>query len=294
MITIPDDALERLPDQARSKLLLLAGLRDDALDNSRSANARLQTLLSDIARRRGDQADDPNIVRLNGVIESQRDRHESLAGLVAGCVRWVRDLPDTATIEPVTIEPPKLEKGETPEGKVMSIRAEIARLSVERLNVSQVPPPKGEMLKQVRPFVEQLAKRGAPRLRLERGKPFEAQWTDDKRDFGPSESFIAAMVAWVGGETMIERIEAMVAALPERNAMSDAEQAKRLADLGAEIDLLERAEERLVEAAFADGLDILRRRNAAPAAVLGVSPATQVSAAPSRRPQPVESAQAAE
>jgi hypothetical protein len=266
-MTIPSDVIERLPDLSRAKLLLIDGLAADALDASRSAQNRL----NEIGRRRGGpSADDPNVTRLGSMATTQNHRAETLASLAAACVRWIRALPEGVALEPVSPKPPELSKGESPEAKVMAIRAKVAELSVERASVMQAPPLKADMRRQVRPFVEGLAKRGQPRLRLERGKPFEAMFVDDAKDFGIHEGFIAQTLAWLAGGTMIERLEGMVDAMPERGALSDPEQTQRLAALGSEIEALERDEEALIEAAFADGLDILRRRNASPGAVLGV------------------------
>jgi hypothetical protein len=82
-------------------------------------------------------------------------------------------------------------------------------------------------------------------------------------------------------------LEAMVDALPDSEAMNEDEQREALAELDAEIDALERNEAALIEAAFDEGVDILRRPNADPACVLAVRHVKPVVAArPSRRPRP--------
>jgi hypothetical protein len=72
-----------------------------------------------------------------------------------------------------------------------------------------------------------------------------------------------------------------------REVMTTPEQTAELARLDAEIESLQRAEESLIELAFANGTDVLRRSNANPACVLSV----RVRAAapvvrPARRPRP--------
>jgi hypothetical protein len=268
---IPEDVLSRLPASARAKLLLIDGLAADSLDAARSGQARL----NDIARRRGGPVDgDPNVARLTALIPVQNERHETLASVAAACVRWCRGLADGVELEPIAHPSPDLAKGESIEAKVIALRAKIAELTLDKLAAAQAPPPKADLRKQVRPFVDRLAKRATPRLILQRGRPFEAQWADDRRDFGLSESFVGGLAAWLDPERFTQRLEAMVDALPEKGALSDSEQAKRLKALGAEIEALERDEEALIERAYAQGLDILRRRNAHPSAVLGVKVVT--------------------
>ena len=78
------------------------------------------------------------------------------------------------------------------------------------------------------------------------------------------------LIAWLDPERMVARLDEKVDALPDGEAMSTEDQQKELAELAAEIDALGRQEEALIEAAFAGGVDILRRSGADPAAVLGV------------------------
>jgi hypothetical protein len=274
-VTIPADVIERLPDQARVKLLLLAGLRDDALDMAHGAQGRL----NEIGRRRGGpSADDPNVARLSALIATQNDRHETLAGLVAGCVRWLRALPAGAMLEPVSSKPPDLEAGQSPEAAVMRLRARIAELSVERLKVSRATEPKAEVKRQLRLSLDAIAKRAKPSLKLERGR-CEPVFSDPRRDFGLTEDYAAGLLGWLFPKQLAEAVDAMVDQLPDHAAVSSADQAKKLAVLSTEIEALERAEEAMIELALAQNVDILRRRNADPAAVLGVAAASQAAAA---------------
>ena len=78
-------------------------------------------------------------------------------------------------------------------------------------------------------------------------------------------------MAWLHPEAMAKRLEAEVDALPEpKLALSTDEKKKRAVELTAQIDKLERTEEALIEVALSQGLDVIRRSNASPAAVLRV------------------------
>jgi hypothetical protein len=74
-------------------------------------------------------------------------------------------------------------------------------------------------------------------------------------------------------DALLTRLEAEIDAQckPKEPAMSAAEQSKRAAELAEQLLELERQEETLIDAALAEGVDIMRRADADPAAVLGVS-----------------------
>ena len=253
--------LERLPDAAKAKVMLLDGLGEDALQAAQGAQARL----NGIARRpRGPAAGDPNIPRLTGIIERSNERHQTLFSLVGAIMQWLRSLPVGATLEAVEIEPPKLTEGESYEQAITRTRNDIGVLTVELQRVMSAPQPKSELKKGVRPLVENLLYHAQPRLMIERGKPLGVVFLDHHRDLGASESCIAGLVAWADPERFARKLEAMVEALPQRGALSDSDQRQKLAALKAEIERLGRIEEALIEQVFAAGTDIQRRPGADP------------------------------
>jgi hypothetical protein len=257
--------LERLPPKSREKVMLLDGLGEDAMQASRGAQARL----NEISRRAG-PAGDPNISRLSAISQRESERHQTLFGLVTQCLGWLRTLPSVATLEPVEIEPPKLTQGERFEQAVGRVRNDIGLLTGELHRISHAPQPKAEIRKQVRPFVADLVQRAAPRLRMERGKPFDAIWSDHARDISISEGFVAGVVAWADPERFAKRLEGLIDRMPDDGALSDTDQAEKLASLKAEIEAKGRVEEALIEAAYSAGTEILRRANADPQCILCV------------------------
>ena len=72
--------------------------------------------------------------------------------------------------------------------------------------------------------------------------------------------------------------------------MATADQQKELAELSAELEALERQEEAMIELAFAQGVDILRRSGADPACVLGVRLRAVAAPRPARRLRPAPAA----
>ena len=132
--------------------------------------------------------------------------------------------------------------------------------------------------------VARMAELGRPTLRSERGRA-EAVFNDQRADFGITPAWAAGVLCWLFPDEMTEALDELVeAALPDDGeAMTTEDQQKALAELNAEIEALGRAEENLIEAAFAGGVDILRRSAADPACVLGVRVPVRVAPGPARQ-----------
>jgi len=64
--------------------------------------------------------------------------------------------------------------------------------------------------------------------RSKRGRA-EPAFADRRPDFGPTTSFIAGLLAWLDPERLIERLDELVDALPDGEAMTTAEQERELA-----------------------------------------------------------------
>jgi hypothetical protein len=251
----------RLPEGARAKLLLLEGAALDALDAARSAHERLNGL---------GQRDDPNRARLANVIETQRERHAELSALVSGARQWLRELPPNAALEAAPPRPVETVTGESLKEALAARRRRIRELRLDLRRVSLAPPPKADQKRQARGFVKGLAERGRPKLKIDRGQ-FEADFSDPMADFGVTAGFVASALAWLDPEALAKRLEAEIDAQPEAPlSLTESARAKRMAELGGEIDKLEREEEALIAAAAEQGQDVLRRADADPAAVLGV------------------------
>jgi hypothetical protein len=107
---------------------------------------------------------------------------------------------------------------------------------------------------------------------------------DPAADFGLREAYVVGMLAWFDPERMDAAVDGLVDDLPDSESMTEAEHVEALAELDREIEGLERVEEDLIASSFEHGLDILRRPNASPDAVLGVRlPPKPVAPARARR-----------
>jgi hypothetical protein len=91
---------------------------------------------------------------------------------------------------------------------------------------------------------------------------------------------VVALLCWMQPAAMVAALEREIDAMPAPElALTAKEKEKRLAQLKADLDALERLEETLIEQAARDGLEILRRADASPAAVLGVAVTGRVARA---------------
>lgn len=135
------------------------------------------------------------------------------------------------------------------------------------------PQPKAAQKALAKAFVKDLAAKGRPKIQVDNRGQFAATFHDPKADFdwGATPLFIAQALAWLDEEGMVKRLEAEIDLMPDAPlALSKTAQGKRLSELTAELDGLERREEALVASAALAGQDVLRRPDASPSAVLGV------------------------
>jgi hypothetical protein len=261
-MTIPADVAARLPEQSRAKLELIEGLALDALGVATAARTRLNQQ----PRVSPQEAD-----RLSGVISSHQERHRQLIDIVTACTMFVRNVHPKSVIERAEQKLPDGLNGSILED-VKKLRARIGALNVEKLKVGQAPEPKGDVKKQIRARIAELAEIGRPELLLARGKA--AVSFEDRRgtDFGVRPDYPGAMLAWMFPGLMTELLEGMVDKLPEGRIkpLTTPAQVRELNRLDGDLAKLEFEEEALLELAFAGGTDIPRRSNASPLAILGI------------------------
>ena len=162
-----------------------------------------------------------------------------------------------------------------------AIRSHVGKLKVELGKTKSAALPKADMKRLARAYAHDLAKKGAPKIEVRKGV-FEATFHDPRLDveLTAMPALLAATMAWVDPDRLAQRLEAEIDAMPEPPlALSKTAQAKRLAEVEAELDGLERREEALIRQAALAGTDILRRPDASPAAVLGVKIARRIAVA---------------
>jgi hypothetical protein len=262
-----------LPQAARAKLLAIQGLAGDARDAAASAQRRMEDLKKALSYSEIPPADaagiEHELSRLTAVRQQQNVRYQQLSALAGNILNWLTALPRSVELVAAPAVSAKPLKNETLTKALARIRAEIDSTRLVLRNVEAAPLPKADLKAKAREQVEALAAKGKPTLNTDRGTLTIA--FTDPNSFGPSPQAPAALLAWLHADTMVARLEVEIDALPEPAlAISALEKQRRIADLMGSIEVLERTEEALIARAAIDGVEVLRRRNADPRAVLGV------------------------
>jgi hypothetical protein len=273
-------------ESAQAKLALLAqaagdarALREAAKRQADDARNRVQALINA-------QAGEVEIAKAAEQVERAQDlmavRHRKYEDAEQLCTRlrsWLNELPRDVVLEPVPAPTIAL-NGAAPQHVVGTIRAEIAKLAAEFHTIRTAPASPDDARRQVRELVARLGKKGAPRISTQFGKLDVYGWENPAQEFGPTfHSITIATLCWAVPDVMIARLDETLDALPRNEgALPVSERASRLAEIEAEIMLLESREEHLIERAARDGVQIERRFDQSPASVLGV----KVSAASAR------------
>jgi hypothetical protein len=251
-----------LPEAAREKLLTIEIARDTALDQMRSAAGRINSLPRDAAE-------------LRSRLEAERDRHaEKHRVLAMLCSRLNQfcvelRLPRGAVLE---LSPPveiKLKASETVVAALAGVRDQIAGVQQELAAVRKAPLRRSSQLEAVRSFLSRLEQQVRPRVAFDARGAARVLWNED---IVAGKDDVLGLLAFVlGTDTLsaaftreLEREGEDVAAL------SPLEREKRLSELSVSLLALERLEEALVLRAASEGIELARRGDASPLAVLGL------------------------
>ena len=126
--------------------------------------------------------------------------------------------------------------------------------------------------------VERKASRGRPRVNTS-GSKLTISWPDvitlGPRDqaLGAPQGAASDMLCWLHEQEIAKKLVTdLVAQLPVGGGISEAERTARIAETEPAIARLENEEEALIEQATAAGIEVHRRVNASPWALLGIAP----------------------
>jgi hypothetical protein len=253
-----------LPAAAAAKLTELTLARDAALDSMRGAQGRMDSLPADAA----------NQMRERLTVERDRhgERHRQFSMLVSRLNQWCIELrlpPRTLLELASAVLDIKLASGETVSGAVAAVRSEIAGVQRELASVRAAPLKKSSQQEAINAYLARLAQSARPRIGFDVRGNARVSWTEDMI---VSKDDLLGLLAFILGPEQISAAFAReLEQEPERaDALSPLERDKRIAELSASLLSLERREETLIERAASDGIEVLRRSDAAPLAVLGV------------------------
>jgi hypothetical protein len=252
-----------LPQAARAKLLAIELTRDGALDSMRGAAGRINSLPRDAHE-------------LRAKLEAERDRHaekhRSLAMLCSKLNQWLVELklPRGAVLE---LSPPveiKLKASETVVAALAGVREQIAGVQQELAAVRKAPLRRSSQQEAVRAYLSRLEQQVRPRVAFDARGAARVLWNED---IVAGKDDVLGLLAFVlGTDTLAAAFTRELDAQPEDvAALSPLEREKRISELSVSLLSLERYEEALVlRAADVDGIELSRRGDASPLAVLGL------------------------
>jgi hypothetical protein len=255
--------IEDLPTSARDRLLSIDLQRCAAQDAAQSAAARIASLPND--------ADLKMVSRLRSEQDRHQQRHADLNRLFNSVKQWIMELRGV-TLEPVPQD--EVENARTgplvPPGEAIGAVRDLIMGKRKLLAAARSAPlPKSEMYRLAADWVTQIARISKPALSFQKD---ELRVSFAAFDLQSPES-ILGLIAWSSPNTLLTLLEAQIdATMPKREgeALPAAARLRKVAALESELLALEHREEALISHATDIGLDVARRPDASPAAVLGV------------------------
>jgi hypothetical protein len=259
-----------LPEHSRKRLseLRLQQLSSD--DAGRAANVRLNGL--------GRDADPQMVHLLTTERDKHNERHRSLALLVNRLNQFLMELRPSTVLEPAPAADVKLRNGETLATAIEATRNGIKSLQGQLQVTRRSPLPLEDRKRAAEQFVARLAQQARPIVSFDvhdrislRFKDSVISGTDD----------LLAFCCWLDPQAVLSALMNEVSALPTPiNPLPAAERMQRVAELEKKQLELERAEEAMIQRAAGDGIELLRRPDADPRAVLGLAVKQQTAQVP--------------
>jgi len=304
---LPPSVADRLPDEALAKLAQLRSLRDDSRDLFIAADAafmRLREPGNDLVRAErelalvtaapvgaiidGLKAEKAKPGKREAALDKNMDRFHALEARVAALraqhddardlrdrrgvtqqhhiavyervVGWIKDAPPTAF---VLADPIDLSGISDLQAELAKTRTLIASLAAEQRRVLNTGIPLADVERRVTAYVGAMAasvRFGGLTSRDGRPDPILP-------DANPE----VALLCWLDPKTMIKRLIAEAKEYADlTHALPEVEFEEQKASLAAKLLDTERKEEAIIETLTAQGTAVLRRKDATPAAILGL------------------------
>jgi hypothetical protein len=262
-----------LPPAARAKLIRLEGEASDARDAANSAAKRMGELRKALTYSANPPPNaaalDVELTRLDKQRSAQDRRHRELAALTTNISDWLRSLRNVV-LEPVRPVPVTLTKNVSLPDMITSVQDDIGVVQSQLYAIEHAPPPVAELKQSAREYVAGLAQRGRPRVSAD-GKGLRVHFSDPEA-FGVSNKSSLPFLAWLHQDAMVAALVREIDGMrPHPGALTGEQKTQRMAAARQKLEALERTEEQLITLAQEQGFAVLRRADASPAAVLGVT-----------------------
>jgi hypothetical protein len=211
---------------------------------------------------------------------------QALGGLCTALENWLRNLPRQARITDYTGQAPSLKKGATPQDALMEAERELQALAVRRSELETAPIASSEVKANIRHHVAELNVTALPDLSraMLSGDPADIRYTTESaptHSITPQGDQISgharvvdplALAAWLFPDALIERLEEEADALAgdDADAITAEERETGFAEVAEQVLATEREAEFWTTQLEQSGVQVLRRRDADPRAVLGI------------------------
>jgi hypothetical protein len=262
--------INRLPKRARLKISTMLDAEADAQARLSTTLARIRGLFDAVKLKSGEDSardEQEEIERLQAIQEQQQRRHLELANINGKVRRFLMELPPHAELVDLLREKVPRVKGETPLDAIKRVRAEIRTAQGDVRKLYHAAPRAADLKRAAKAYVAGLAETGRPKITGTHEK-FEITFDNGGFTLKPE---IRAILAWFDPDALLRRLEEEIDAMPVPPlTLSAKEKNERLAAAKLKLLTLERQEEALIEAAYDDGEQIVRRYDADPVAILQV------------------------
>lgn len=193
---------------------------------------------------------------------------------------WLERVGAGVQLRHCAVPAPKAPKGGYA-AEVDRIRREIEKLDAQWAAAEGAPAPKSDLLARAVAEIDDLAAKGEPTVHATSrgGSPINLakQLSIAAQPIGNVATLVgdagAAFWTWVLRDVLVNKITALIEALPDGNALDDDAREAEFARISARRLELERLEEACIVAAEQQGQAIVRRRDADPRAILEIAEA---------------------
>jgi hypothetical protein len=253
---------DQLPESARDRLTELTMERDSTMDAMRSAQSRINSL-------------PVNAVQLRDKLSNERDRfaekHRQVAMLVNRVNQYVVELrvPPGAIIEPSPAIDLKLKPSDSLPDALANLRQQISAINAQIAQVRSAPLKRASKEEACWAYIAKVAQRAGPKVSFDIKGNARVTWAED---LVASRDDLLGVLTWIfGAQPILAAFARDLDGEPDApNAVTPLEREQQLGKLTNDLLALERREEALIERAAAGGIELTRRPEASPMAVLQI------------------------
>lgn len=213
------------------------------------------------------------ITRVSGLVGARRARVQATGDLIRAVDKFL-NRNGGVTFAPVAVSAAPAD-GETLAGAIARVRGELDDLAGELTRVRRSPHLANEIKAAMRTRIDAMARAGQPKIydlsaETPRLDLFPSTLSGDTLGRMFNREVMENALAWLHGDAIKAALDAEIDRLVGEDGVSSEARTRAETELPTAILAMERAEEALIERAITEGVEVGRRPNASPLAVLGI------------------------